>query len=116
MRGNAHDPHPNRQPKKPPRAKPVRARNADGFMVEEDGMVEVMLDVTFDKDPIVRVTPDVAKRLVDGEFEGQDPSDIPGIDLDDMLNTPMVLGDATEVYPLPPDSSALNDDLEEDLP
>jgi hypothetical protein len=103
--------------KKSAQKKRKGSRNADGFMVEEDGMVEILLEVEFDKDPVIRVSPDVAKRIMDGEFDGQEPSDIPGLDIDDVLNTPMKVNGAMEVYPLPltPPIGEAIDSLEDDL-
>jgi hypothetical protein len=80
----------------------TRARNADGFMVEEDGRVELMFDLSFEKDPKVRVSPELAKRIMDGEFDGQDVTDIPEIEIDDLLNVPIQLDGVVEVYPPPP--------------
>jgi hypothetical protein len=81
----------------------ARARNSDGFMVEEDGRVELMLELSFERDPKVRVSPEVAKRIMDGEFDGQDVTDIPGIEVEDVLNEPIRLDGVVEVYPPPPD-------------
>ena len=47
-------------------------RDEDGFWVEEDGLVEMRLELTFVEDAVVRVTPEVAKRIMDGEFDNQD--------------------------------------------
>ena len=82
-------------------------RNEDDFWVEEDGLVEVRLELTFVEDAVVRVTPEVAKRIMDGEFDNQDPDDIPGVDAADLINnTRIELESAYESRPIPPDKTA----------
>lgn len=91
-------------------------RNDDGFMVEEDGLVDMRLELTFVEDVKVRVTPEVAKRVMDGEFDNQDPGDIPGLDMDEVMNTTRVeVESAYEGRPPRPEPGAVAVDDEDDL-
>ena len=82
-------------------------RDEDGFWVEEDGLVEMRLELTFVEDAKVRVIPEIAKRIMDGEFDNHDPADIPGIDASDILDTIRVeIETAYEGRPAPPEKTA----------
>lgn len=96
--------------KKPAPAKPFR--DDDGFLVEEDGLVEMMVELRFCEDAKIRVTPDVAKRLADGEFDNQDPMDIPGLDsLEVFDNVRVEIEQSYEARPLPPPKDESTDEV-----
>jgi hypothetical protein len=79
-------------------------RNEDGFMVEDDGLVDVRLELIFREDLKIRVTPDVAKRLIDGEFDNQDPQEIPGVDALGLLDDAII--EVEQAYEGRPDMSS----------
>jgi hypothetical protein len=90
---------PIKKPAKKPTKKPAKpeskvaassvpdASNDEPFTIEEDGLVDIRLELIFADDAKVRVTPELAKRIMDGEFDGEDLTNIPGVDFDDILNT-----------------------------
>lgn len=93
------------------------ASNDAGFTVEEDGLVDIRLQLTFAEDAEIRVLPEIAKRIMEGEFDGQDPGDIPGVDMADVLNTARIeVESAYEGRPPKPSESTPRPPASDDLP
>jgi len=73
------------------KAKAVKKQEpAGGFNVESDGLVDIRLELKFERAVAIRVSPAVAERIMSGEFDGRDVGDVPEINPVEVLNDALV--------------------------